>query len=134
MHLNTRFNQDHDKVLVIEKLIPKNIIKLEDDDIIKTRKTVCEFYEEIEEDSLVSECFLWRNKFFDMNNALIPSTICDSIQWCHSILYPNLYKLHQIFIVLPVTSANCERAFSSLKTSQNVFTHNNERRTFKWFS
>ena len=32
-----------------------------------------------------------------------------------SVVYPNLSKLAQVFLVLPVSTADCERGFSTMK-------------------
>jgi len=64
-------------------------------------------------DPVNSEILLW-NRFLDDCNMKIKNAI-NILNDCSSDLFPNVFKLLQILVTLPVTSCEAERSFSILK-------------------
>ena len=46
-----------------------------------------------------------------VNNYLLEDLMCA----CNPEVYPNLYKLMQVALTIPISSATCERSFSSMR-------------------
>lgn len=64
-----------------------------------------------------SEITLW-NRYLDDSNIEQKSPI-EIINKCNSDLFPNAFKLNQILIILPVTSVEVERSFSTFNRVKN---------------
>lgn len=43
----------------------------------------------------------------------------DLMRACNLEVYPNLYKLMQVALTIPISSATCERSFSSMRRIKN---------------
>lgn len=80
----------------------KNLIQTYTDDI-----------QDISESALILEYRLWKRKI--LTCGLTNSSVFDLIKICHSLLFPNIYKLLKILATLPVTTCSSERSFSTLK-------------------
>jgi len=78
-------------------------------------KELVEFYSnDIDSFDLVkSEILLW-NRYLDDSNIKTKNAI-NILNNCNSDLFPNVFKLLQILVTLPVTSCEAERSFSTLK-------------------
>ncbi|KAL8588058.1 hypothetical protein ACOMHN_012096 [Nucella lapillus] len=46
----------------------------------------------------------------------IPSSAAEALHHCDSRFYPNLHKLLQLVCTLPITTSECERSISRLRT------------------
>jgi hypothetical protein len=66
---------------------------------------------------VVIEINLW-HRFLNENN-IKPVSALDAISKCNPVFYKNVYTLLHILVVLPVTSCEMERTFSSLKRIKN---------------
>ncbi|CAI6343033.1 unnamed protein product [Macrosiphum euphorbiae] len=64
-------------------------------------------------DLVKSEILLW-NRYLDDSNIKTKNAI-NILNNCNSDLFPNVFKLLQILVTLPVTSCEAERSFSTLK-------------------
>lgn len=51
----------------------------------------------------------------DETEITMPETVLASLPFCNPDLYPNLRKIIEVLCVLPVTSAEPERSFSTLR-------------------
>ena len=71
------------------------------------------FFETFSNDALLTAEFrLWNEKYKNRTTKLDASQLYVD---CNEIVFPNIKKLLQIFITLPVTTATSERSFSDLK-------------------
>ena len=61
----------------------------------------------------VSEIKIWQQKFIGTKD--LPKNAIDALQKCNISIFPSTFKLLQILTTLPVTTANSERYFSTLK-------------------
>lgn len=64
------------------------------------------------EEILKAEFTLWNKKFSEASETLNPIQLYTK---CNGDIFPNVKKLLQIFITLPVTTSTAERSFSNLK-------------------
>lgn len=53
---------------------------------------------------------MWKHE-----NSDVPQSPIASLKHCNAILYPNVRKILEVLCVLPVTSAEPERSFSTLR-------------------
>jgi len=60
------------------------------------------------------ELFRWRHKWLNADQDL-PSSAVQALEECNHEFFPNLHKLLRILCTLPITSAECERLFSTLR-------------------
>lgn len=64
-------------------------------------------------DQVKSETILWNRYLTDSNIQY--NSVIQILNECNSSFFPNIYKLLQILITLPITSCEAERSFSTLK-------------------
>ena len=60
------------------------------------------------------ELACWRRKWLSADQDL-PNSAVQALAECDSDFYPNVHKLLRILCTLPITSAECERSFSTLR-------------------
>ncbi|XP_050526839.1 52 kDa repressor of the inhibitor of the protein kinase-like [Daktulosphaira vitifoliae] len=70
---------------------------------------------ECEESLLLAEFKLWKIRLENIKSSNTPRIAMEAIVLCNSQIYPNVFKLLQIFATLPVSTASNERSFSNLK-------------------
>ena len=64
-------------------------------------------------DRVKSETILWNRCLTDCNIQY--NSVIQILNECNSDLFPNIYKLLQILITLPITSCDVERSIPHLK-------------------
>ena len=75
-------------------------------------KDLSEFYsDDIDQEVIETEVKLWHTHL----EKLSIKSVLDALDNCNKDLFPNVFKLLQIFATLPVTSCEHERSFSTLK-------------------
>jgi len=64
--------------------------------------------------AVVPEVERWVNKLKE-DVSTVPSSAIEALCACHADIYPNVYILLTIVGTLPVSTATCERSFSTMK-------------------
>jgi hypothetical protein len=109
--LNDRFNKHRKIISGFQALIDCNI-KTDLRQFVNFYQNDVECYGKV-----VIEINLW-HRFLKENN-IKPVSALEAISKCNPEFYKNIYILLHIFVVLPVTSCEAERTFSSLKRIKN---------------
>ena len=65
-------------------------------------------------DDLSSQLFDVRRKWLNVDQDNLPSSGAQALEECNHEFFPNVQKLLHILCSLPITSAQCGRAFSTL--------------------
>ena len=60
--------------------------------------------------SFDAEVRRWRKKSADVNPVHIPTNVSETLEVINSKSYPNICRILRILLVIPVTTANVERA------------------------
>ena len=60
------------------------------------------------------ELFRWRRKWLNVDQDNLPSSGAQALGECNHEFFPNVHKLLHILCSLPITSAQCGRAFGTL--------------------
>jgi len=105
--LNDRFN-NHKEIISGFQVLINPCAKSDVHHLVKYYQEDVESYEKV-----VSEVDLW-HRYLNTNN-IKPQNALDALLICNQDFYPNIYNLLHILAVLPVTSCESERSFSSLK-------------------
>ncbi|XP_050054933.1 52 kDa repressor of the inhibitor of the protein kinase-like [Aphis gossypii] len=115
--LNDRFNNHREIISGFQALIDYNI-KTDLQQLVHFYQNDIECY-----DKVVIEINLW-HRFLRENN-IKPTSALDALSKCNPDFYKNVYTLLHILVVLPVTSCEAERTFSSLKRIKNYLRNTN---------
>lgn len=83
------------------------------DNISEEFDELVNFYLSTDVQTVRAELQLWKTKLLRIGN--FPKTGLEAIKLCNNELFPNVYKLLQIFCTLSVSTAEPERMFSCLK-------------------
>ncbi|XP_025191890.1 52 kDa repressor of the inhibitor of the protein kinase-like [Melanaphis sacchari] len=105
--LNDRFN-NHKEIISGFQVLINPCAKSDLHHLVKYYQEDVESYEKV-----VSEVDLW-HRYLNKKN-IKPQNALDALLICNQDFYPNIYNLLHILAVLPVTSCESERSFSSLK-------------------
>ena len=112
--LETRFSPAQQHAALGLCLIPSVMVNDQD-----WREKILDYKESILEDlpspeTLDTELDCWQEKWRTGKHDF-PETLAKTLQQTNCAFYPNIYNMLQISATLPVTSCECERAFSRLK-------------------
>ena len=114
--LRRRFSKKHASLFLPSRLICSNVVNL---DVVQLEEMSTQLHEAYSTDlspdpkELHAEILRWKTKW--QVKDLRPHTLLNSFKECNPGYYPNLFTLLKILSILPVSSAECERAFSTLK-------------------
>jgi hypothetical protein len=115
--LSSRFSEHQRIVIRISRLIPLHVISTKFDEL----KEVIEFYfNDLPSNNLIvieAEFDRWRSFWCSRSEHERPSTIEQTLISIHDkrLFYPNIWRLLELFAILPVSVASAERSFSVLK-------------------
>ncbi|XP_075037461.1 52 kDa repressor of the inhibitor of the protein kinase-like [Mixophyes fleayi] len=116
VELDMRFSDHQTKAMKALTIIP-SILVTDIENYSQVQNTFTDMYE----DDLPSprtfhaELLLWKHHWQAQDTALLPSTPSEALCHASKLAYPNINTLLKILCVLPVTTCEAERSFSSLK-------------------
>ena len=61
------------------------------------------------------ELFRWRRKWLNADQDHLPRSAAQALEECNHEFFPSVRKLLRILCTLSITSAECERSFSTLR-------------------
>jgi hypothetical protein len=61
------------------------------------------------------ELYLWKEKWKNVENEKRPKNSIENLKNCNEDLYPSICNILSILCVIPLTTTECERNFSSLR-------------------
>jgi len=61
------------------------------------------------------ELLQWERKWCSLENADLPTSAVQTLTTCYQEFFPNIHTLIRILYTLPITSAECEHSFSTLR-------------------
>ena len=61
------------------------------------------------------ELKLWKRKWSEVEKEDPPARLAKAIKHCDNLKFPNVFSLITIGCTLPVTSAECQRSFSTMR-------------------
>lgn len=106
-----RFQKHKSLTVSLQTIIPNKCVNVTNEEI----SDCVQFYAQIltEPNAFKAEFEIWKTKW--LNEESRPSTAIAGLDNCNKILYPNIWKLLQILVTIPMSTATPERTFSSLK-------------------
>ncbi|CAH1983061.1 unnamed protein product [Acanthoscelides obtectus] len=111
-NLVERFGKNRDILEALDCLLPKNVKETN----IHKLKTLKLLYDSQWSDCEVeAEYMLWNSKWRNIQESEIPKKIMSVLDACDKSFYPAIKYLLQVLATLPVSTAELERSFSSLK-------------------
>ena len=113
--IDSRFGPMFDRIAKMQFFIPSFLVKTKQDDLLNMINQIEE--PDIDKEFLIMEAKRWRQKwtYESISDALLVNTAASALSKCHKDLYPNISIFLQILCVLPVTTAEAERSFSTLR-------------------
>lgn len=96
----------------IAELLPTSVVVTKSDfkDMVKL------YADDLPEPLLFqTELMRWKNKWSTVDDAAGPKTILQAMEETAAAFYPNIHALLNVFVVMPVSVAECERSFSTLR-------------------
>ena len=58
----------------------------------------------------------WVNKWHKLHEEPKPNTLIAALRACDMLMFPNIHTLLKLLCTLPITTTECERTISRLKT------------------
>ncbi|XP_050066076.1 52 kDa repressor of the inhibitor of the protein kinase-like [Aphis gossypii] len=110
--LKSRFIDHKNTILDFKSLIS---VEQNETTFLKLAKTYTTDLSECQDSILLSEYKLWQRRLKNVETCNLPKNAMETIILCNQEIYPNVFKLLQIFATLPVSSSSNERTFSNLK-------------------
>jgi hypothetical protein len=111
--LNSRFSGLAKKATVALLLLPANVKDLTAQQI---NDILTAYGPDLPDaDSYVAEVDLWRKKWSGQSQKPPPATLKEAIKEANPLLFPNISCILRLLLIIPVTSANVERANSTVK-------------------
>lgn len=110
--LKSRFIDHKNTILDFKSLIS---VEQNETTFLKLAKTYTTDLSECQDSILLSEYKLWQRRLKNVETCNLPKNAMEAIILCNQEIYPNVFKLLQIFATLPVSSSSNERTFSNLK-------------------
>ncbi|KAF0715056.1 52 kDa repressor of the inhibitor of the protein kinase-like [Aphis craccivora] len=103
------------------------LVKSSEFDEEKLRELVQFYANDVDDfDRVKSETILWNRYLTDSNIQY--NSVIQILNECNPDLFPNIYKLLQILITLPITSCEAERSFSTLKRIKSYLRNSTSER------
>jgi hypothetical protein len=112
-HLSKCFLNHKEIISSLETLLPNHISNTS-----KGPSREClDLYSSVLPDSgaLKEEFLLWKTKCLKIDKNERPSNALQLLSECDGIFYPNIRKMLEILVTLPISTATAERTFSSLR-------------------
>lgn len=109
--IKARFGSLFSKLAAIQVFIPAFLNKIQESDALKRLDQIQE--PDVNTDLLSLEFKRWKTYWQTQNKT--PQTAAESLAACDSLFYPNIKILLKILCVMPVTTAEAERSFSTLR-------------------
>lgn len=107
-----RFGTNKALLKGFEILLPKHVDKHK----VRFLSDLKMYYEDTTTQAIIeSEYVLWCTKWSHVENKDRPKTIMAVLDSCDRLFYPNINYLIRVLATLPVSTAEVERSFSSLK-------------------
>ncbi|XP_071036453.1 52 kDa repressor of the inhibitor of the protein kinase-like [Parasteatoda tepidariorum] len=135
--LDLRFVSHRDILKGFQCLLPANPLICQPSNI-KGFEALVEFYaQDLDtcKESLKSELKLWykRLKRISEDGGSVPKTAADALGMCDKDITPNIFKLLEILVVLPVSTSANERSFSTLRRLKTYLRNSNLSQLSKTF-
>ncbi|XP_072143732.1 52 kDa repressor of the inhibitor of the protein kinase-like [Dermacentor andersoni] len=113
--LHQRFEKHRTILKDFSVIVPSAIPPMQDDREKEAENLLAVFAQDVDARAALGELQLWWTKWANKAASERPSTGTDALSHCDCRFYPNVYKLLQILVTLPVTTASAERTFSSMR-------------------
>lgn len=117
--LHQRFEKHRTTLECFCVIVPSAIPPLQDNREKAAENLVASFPQDVDARAALGELRLWWAKWMNKAANLRPSTGITALSHCDCQFYPNVHKLLQILVTLPVTTATAERTFSSMRLLKN---------------
>jgi hypothetical protein len=115
--LDIRF-LNHRKLLEsLQLLLPQHCCSLSEVEVQEISSTLTEFWSDETEGysgSFEAELVMWRRKWLECRSNQ-PKYFISCLNECSKHIFPSLHKILKIGATIPVTTATCERSFSTLR-------------------
>ncbi|CAN7977128.1 unnamed protein product [Ixodes persulcatus] len=109
--LSERFRRQKGTIKLLSAFLPQNIAQAEKD--IDIDQIVTLYGGLVSFSELPGEVVIWAQKW--RSGPIQPVSAVQATCLCPSALYPNIYRLLQILATMPVSTAEAERSFSTLR-------------------
>lgn len=120
MQFENRFSIHKDILKSFSCLLPKNSKDGPSPQDKDAAKKLFSFYMDDldlttdDDNALIPEISMWY-RFLNQIDEPPPKTAISALNICNKDFHPNVFKLLQIFVTLPISTCSAERSFSTLK-------------------
>lgn len=114
--LEDRFIKHKNIMTTIQNILPCKVASLQENVLNDSIETILQCWDTISNEPIhivKKEALLWKEKWVGRKER--PFTFIDSLNLCDESIFPNIFKMLQIFATIPVSVASVERSFSTLK-------------------